>query len=244
MPAFLNRFKVLFFASRKFIVLFLLVLVSFTFFYFHLYTYLTLDTLKAYQALARHLTAAHYETAVFVYLLIFTGMVACAIPCATVLTLIGGFLFGLPAILYAEISTTAGGLILFLSVRSAIGPHIAARSAGWLKYMEQGFQSNAFHYLLTLRLVPIFPCWISNVASGVFNIPIRVFVTATMLGILPATIIYVLAGRSLDRLLLVKMPVLDIMFTPSVFLPLLGLAFLSLFPVIYKRIKKRPEDLR
>ena len=120
-----------------------------------------------------------------------------------------------------------------------MGTHVSARSSGWLKDMEHGFQHNAFNYLLTLRLIPIFPCWISNVAAGVFNISVQVYLTATTLGILPATIIYVFAGKSLDRLLANEnTPLINIMLTPSVLFPLLGLAILSLFPVIYKGLKK------
>jgi len=231
--------KNIFLASRKFFFLILLVLVSTAFFYFHLYEYLTLDTIKKYQSAALQLTTDHYKIAVSIYILIFTFMVACAIPCATVLTLIGGFLFGLTAIIYAVFCTTLGGMILFLSVRSAIGSQVAARSSGWLKDMEHGFQHNAFNYLLTLRLIPIFPCWISNVAAGVFNVPLRAFLIATSLGILPATVIYVLAGRSLDKLLTdEKTPLFNIILTPSVLFPLLGLAILSVFPVIYKKYRK------
>ena len=220
-------------------MLILLLLVSTAFFYFHLYDYLTLDTIKKYKMTALQLTSHHYKLAVTIYIFIFTFMVACAIPCATVLTLIGGFLFGISAIIYSVLCTTLGGLILFLSVRSAIGTHVSARSSGWLKDMEHGFQHNAFNYLLTLRLIPIFPCWISNVAAGVFNISVQVYLTATALGILPATIIYVFAGKSLDRLLANEnTPLINIILTPSVLFPLLGLAILSLFPVIYKRVKK------
>jgi uncharacterized membrane protein YdjX (TVP38/TMEM64 family) len=230
--------KNFFMASRKFLFLFLLVSVSTAFFYFHLYEYLTLETIKKYQTTATQLTTDHYKMAVSLYILIFTGMVACAIPCATVLTLIGGFLFGISAVLFAVFSTTFGGMILFLSVRSAIGSHLHTRSSGWLKDMEQGFQNSAFNYLLTLRLIPIFPCWISNVAAGVFNVSLKTFLMATCVGIFPATVIYVLAGRSLDKLLTnTNAPLLNIILTPSVLFPLIGLAILSIFPVIYKRMK-------
>jgi uncharacterized membrane protein YdjX (TVP38/TMEM64 family) len=230
--------KQFFVTGKKFILLILLLSIFTAFFYFHLYEYLTLDTIKKYHITAVRLTAEHFSLSISVYILIFTFMVACAIPCATIFTLLGGFLFGLSAIVFSVFSTTVGGMILFLSVRSAIGAHITARSSGWLKDMEDGFQRNAFNYLLTLRLIPVFPCWISNVAAGVFNVPLKTFLTATALGIFPATVIYVLAGRSLVKLLTdEKTPVLYIMMTPSVLFPLLGLAFLSLFPVIYKRIK-------
>jgi len=224
---------------RKYFFLGLLILASASFFYFHLYTYLTFNTLKIYQAAAQEWTTSHYKSAVSIYILIYVAMIACAIPCATLLTLLGGFLFGGIAIIYAVFSTTCGGLILYLTIRTTIGSRIAAKSSGWIKKMEKGFQQNAFNYILTLRLIPIFPCWISNIAAGVLNVPMKTFVSATVIGILPATSICVMAGRGLDKILADKnTPLISIILTPSVFFPLLGLAILSLSPVIYKSLKQ------
>lgn len=229
----------LFLSLKKFFLLGLIISAFIAFFYFHLYRFLTLNTLKVYQVAVQQWTATHYKSAVSLYILLFVVLVACAIPCATFLTLLGGFLFGSIALFYSEISITLGGLLLFLAIRTAIGPKIAAKSSGWIKKMEQGFQDNAFHYLLSLRLIPIFPCWVSNIAAGMLNVPLKTFLTATALGIFPATAIYVMAGQSLDMILNdSNAPLLNIIFTPPVLLPLLGLAILSLAPVLYKTLKK------
>lgn len=216
----------------------LLCVIFVAFFYFHLYEYFTLKTLKIYQLDIQLWTSTHYKAAVSLYLLTYITLIACAIPCATFLTLLGGFLFGSIAVLYSLFSTTCGGVILFLAVRFAIGSHISMRSSGWIKKMESGFQKNAFHYLLMLRLIPILPCWISNIAAGALNVPLKTFVFATILGLIPSTIIYVMAGESLDKLIVTAdTSFLNTILTPSVFLPLLGLAILSLFPIIYKHYK-------
>jgi len=226
-------------SMKKWLLLACLLIMLGIFFYFRLYHYLSFDILKKYQTVALLWTTEHYKTAVAFYLLIYTLMIACGIPCATVLTLLGGFLFGVIAIIYAVVSTTLGGTILFLAIRTAIGARIAAKSTGWIKKMEDGFQRNAFNYLLTLRLVPIFPCWISNIAAGALNVPLRTFISATILGIFPATLIYVMAGRSLDKVLNAnEAHFANLISNPSIFFPLLGLAFLSIFPVIYKKLKK------
>jgi uncharacterized membrane protein YdjX (TVP38/TMEM64 family) len=223
----------------RYTVLTLLVIIFISFFYFHLHDYLTLSALKFYQTEIQDWTIAHYYLAISLYIIVFTCLIACAIPCATFLTLLGGFLFDAPAIIYAEFSITVGGMILYLAVRTTFGSRLAEKSTGWIKKFEAGFRQDAFNYLLTLRLLPIMPCWVSNIAAGILNLPLRTFITATALGILPSTIIYVLAGRGLDTILTDnKTPVLNIIFTPSVLLPLIGLAALSLFPVIYRWIKK------
>lgn len=231
--------KYFFVSIRKFFLLGLLIIVFFTFFYFRLYQFLTLETLKTYQVVVQQWTTTHYKSAVSLYILSFIILVACAIPCATFFSLIGGFLFGSFALLYAEFSTVCGGLLLFLAIRTALGHRIAARTSGWVKKMEQGFQDNAFNYLISLRLIPIFPCWISNIAAGMLNVPLRTFLIATSLGILPATAIYVMAGQSLDTILAdTNVPLYSIITNSNVLFPLLGLATLSVLPVFYRIFKK------
>lgn len=228
----------LFTTFKKWFLLLFLALFLGLFYYLDLFHYLNLKTIRAYQVLAMHWATDHYEATVGIYISVFTLLIACGIPCATLLTLLGGFLFGAEAFFYALIGTTLGGMILYFAVKSAFGAPLAKRSTGWIKRIEQGFQQNAFSYILMMRLMPIFPCWISNISAGVLNIPLKTFVIATVIGIVPATFIYAMAGRSLDKLLTADQVNVSLVFMPSIFFPLLGLAILSLFPIFYKRMKK------
>lgn len=223
-------------STKKWILLSLLFLAFCIFYYFDFANYFTLATIKSYQYTASQWTDQHYLEATLIYLLMLSLLVACGIPCATVLTLLGGFLFGTIALVYAIVGTTLGGCILFYAIRSSIGEQIA-KSSGWIKNMEHGFQQNAFNYLLMLRLVPIFPCGVTNIAAGALNISLKIYVAATVIGIFPATFIYVMLGRGLDKFLSVQSPTLALFFTPSIFFSLLGLAILSILPVIYRGMK-------
>lgn len=232
--------KKFFLSLQKWLLLISLLCPFCAFFYFNLHQYLSFETIKTYQSFAQEWTANHYSAAVSIYLLVFSALIACAIPCGTILTLLGGFLFGTIAIIYSMLGTTIGGLILFFAIRTAFGARIAAKSSGWVKKLESGFQRNAFNYLLMLRLVPIMPCWVINISAGVLNVPIKTFIIATMLGIFPATVIYVMVGRGLDKFFFIdQSPCISNIITPSMLLPLLGLAFLSLFPVFYKTINRK-----
>lgn len=230
------------FSSLKEWSLLVFLLITFCgFFYFDLHHYLTFNTIRTYHAQAQEWTVLHYLPAVSLYVLTLTVLIACGIPCATILTLLGGFLFGTIAILYAILGITFGGILLFFAIRTAFGARIAEKSTGWVKKLEHGFQQNAFSYLLMLRLVPILPCWIINVSAGALNVRVNTFVGATVIGIFPATIIYVMVGRGLDKFFSAEQsPNLSMVLTPSIFFPLLGLAILSLFPVFYKVLKKTP----
>lgn len=227
---------------RKYFFLSVLAVLLICFFYFDLYDFFSLDTLKYYQSAIKNWTFQHYFLSISLYILIFSALIACAIPCATFLTLAGGFLFGMAAIFYSLFSISFGGMVLFLTVRTALGTHLANKSIGWIKKIEHGFKRNAFNYILALRLVPIFPCWITNVGAGILNVPLPTFLGATLLGVAPSSVIYVLAGRGLGKIFTDdKTPVQDILFTPAVMLPLIGLAVLSLIPVIYNLLKKSDD---
>jgi len=228
---------------KRWFLIGVLVLLLFLFYYFRLYQYLSFDAIRASQFTMKEWTAAHYLASLSLYLGLFILIIACGIPGATFLTIVGGFLFGPIAIVYSIFGTTLGGLVLFLAVRSAFGSIIKQKSTGWIKQMETGFQKNAFFYLLSLRLMPILPCWISNVSAGALNVPLLTFLSATVIGITPACIIYVLAGQGLDQFFASQTsPHLSTLLTPSIFFPLLGLAILSLFPVFYKGIRKLRQD--
>ncbi len=231
--------QTIFSVLRRWFLLGCLTLLFILFYYFRLHQYLSFDVIQSYQLIIKEWTMLHAVLAVSLYLLFFILMIACGIPGASILTVVGGFLFGSIAIFYSILATTLGGLLLFLAIRTAFGASIAAKSSGWIKKMEHGFQKNAFNYLLSLRLMPIFPCWISNIAAGALNVPIPTFLIATLLGITPAAIIYVMAGQGLNQFFASgKTPDFNLLLTPSLFFPLLGLAMLSLFPVFYKGIKQ------
>src|SRR5262245_35301987 len=123
-----------------------LIILLILFYYLGFHHYLTFEAIHTSQLFIKEWTENHAIYAVSLYVLSFSLMIACCIPGASVFTVLGGFLFGNIAIFYSVFSTTFGGLILFLSIRTAFGASIAEKSRGWIKTMEQGFQKNAFLY--------------------------------------------------------------------------------------------------
>lgn len=109
----------------------------------------------------------------------------------------------------------------------------------WMKVIEQGYKNNAFSYILFLRLIPVMPCWVSNISAGLLGVPVSTFLLATMIGVTPSTVIYVLAGRSLDQLVMDHEHYTALLLRPGILFPLLALAALSLFPVFYRLLKRR-----
>lgn len=224
----------------KWLPLLALFIVLFAFFYFHLYSYFSFKVLHQHQQELFTWTNQHYMLAVFLYIVIYTITVAASIPTAIFFTILGGYLFDVwPGTLYVVICDTVGGAIFFVAVQIAIGDWVAKKAGKWLKELEKGFQENAFNYLLTLRLIPIFPSWLLNIVAALLGMRLSAFIAATFIGIIPSTIIYTSLGHSLGAIFAHnQMPNTNVIFQPQMFLPLLGLAVLALLPVIYKSYKK------
>lgn len=203
------------------------------------YRYLTLPSLQHYHHFLKVWTEQHYFSAAIIYTALFTALIACGIPVATLLGLLGGFLFGHVGVIYAALGTTLGGIILYSAVKYSFAATIEKRQTQWLKKFEAGFKTHAFRYLLSLRLIPVLPCWVSNIAAGLFNVNFFAFATATLLGILPSTYIYVLTGRSLNILLLDKnFSTANLLLKPSISIPILLLIFMTLAPMLWKFLRK------
>ena len=165
------------------------------------------------------------------------------------MTLAGGFLFGtVSATIYVVVAATAGATAIFLAARHAFADYVDARAGPRVRAMEEGFRDNALSYLLVLRLVPIFPFWLVNLASALLGVPVRTFVVGTLVGIIPGSFVYAMLGAGLAGVIAAgQRPDLGILFKPEILGALIGLALLSLVPVLYKRIKRaraRPEPGR
>ena len=176
--------------------------------------------------------------------LAYAVMIAFSIPGGAVATIVGGFFFGLvTGSIAVVVSATVGATILFLAARSALGAVLRRKSEGWLHRMEEGFRENAFSYLMVLRLIPLFPFWLVNLVPAFLGVSLRTYVIATFFGIMPGSIVYVSLGNGIDALIKSGgSPDLGIVFKAEILLPLVGLAILSMLPVVYKRVQRRRSD--
>jgi uncharacterized membrane protein YdjX (TVP38/TMEM64 family) len=203
--------------------------------------YLSLDALAANRARLLDQVAKNAVVVVLAFIAVYAVSVALSVPGAAVLTIAGGFLFGTAlGALYAVIGATLGSIGIFLFVKTGLGDALATRAGSAVDRLRTGFQDNALGYLLFLRLLPIFPFFIVNLAAAILDVPLRTFAFATLIGIVPGSLVYASIGNGLGYVIDEKMEAdLGAIFAPEVFLPLAGLALLSLAPVVYKAIKRR-----
>ncbi len=176
--------------------------------------------------------------AVLVYILAYAALMTLMWIPASLCTLIGGFLFGAWfGTLYALIGATAGGVVVFLLARYGFaGFQPSGRSM--VAQLEAGFRADAFSYTLFLRLVPVVPFVVVNLVAAIVGVRLRTYTLATVLGILPATVIYANLGNGLGSLAGGGVD-FSVMKRLDIALPLLGLACLALVPAIYHASKRR-----
>ncbi len=226
---------------RRWLPLLLLLGLLGLFFGFRLDKYLSFTALRDHRTLLVLWTQTHYILAPLLFMVCYTIAVAISIPGAVFLTLAGGFLFGiLWGVVLVVFSATLGATLLFFAVRTALGEWLAKRASGWVERMSQGFQENAFSYLLTLRLTPLFPFWVVNIVPALLNVSAKTFIMATFIGIIPGSFVYVLVGNGLSQVFATKQtPNLGIIFEVQVLGPLLALAALSLIPTLYQFFSRK-----
>jgi uncharacterized membrane protein YdjX (TVP38/TMEM64 family) len=219
-----------------------------------LHHYLTFQALlenhEALQAYVRD----NVFTALLAYALLYIAVVGLSLPGATFLSVAGGLVFGwLVSAPVSIVSATVGALIVFQVIKSSFGASLAIRAGPVAAKLSQGFNADAFNYLLFLRLVPAFPFFAVNAAAALAGVSLRIFTLATLIGIIPGAFAFAWLGRGLDSIIQSQevahagcvarqgasnCPVtidLSSLVTPQLLVALCGLGLLALLPVILKK---------
>ena len=124
-----------------------------------------------------------------------------SIPGATVLTLLAGSLFGFVfGSILVSFASTIGATIAMLTARYLAKDYVQSKFSGRLEAINAGVEKEGALYLLSLRLIPAFPFFLVNLGIGLTKMPIRTFMWASQIGMLPLTLIYVYAGTSFTNL--------------------------------------------
>ncbi|MBN8290829.1 TVP38/TMEM64 family protein [Rhodobacter sp. NTK016B] len=205
---------------------------------------LTFDTLAQNREALLAFAAAHPVATPALFMASYLLIVAFSLPGATWATLTGGFLFGLfPGVFYNVTGATLGALALFLAVRRGFGRGLRARidaSDGRVRRLSDGIRANEVPMLMSMRLIPVVPFFVANLIPALLDVPARRFGWTTFVGILPGALVYTWIGAGLGAVFeRGERPDLSVIFEPYVLGPILGLAALSLLPVLINR-KRRP----
>ena len=185
------------------------------------------ESIKHRRDWLKHEVEQHLIITAAVYFGVYLAVAALSLPVSTAVSLVGGFLFDFwLGVLLVSFASTTGSTLAFLSSRYLFRDFVQRRFARWLDAANRGLEKDGPYYLLTLRLVPLVPFFIVNLVMGLSRMPARTFWWVSQLGMLPATCIYVNAGKQLGD---INSPQ-DIV---SLRL-LLSLALLGLAPLVFR----------
>jgi uncharacterized membrane protein YdjX (TVP38/TMEM64 family) len=219
--------------SKKAALLIFAVLAVGLFFWLDLERYLTLESLKANRQTLLDFYTTHTLATVAGFMAIYIIQTALSLPGAAILSLAAGAIFGtLMGTVYAVISASIGATLAFLVTRYLLRDFVLGRFGSRLEGMNSELEQRGFNYLLFLRLVPVFPFFLINLAAGLTRLPLRTFMLGTLLGIIPGGFVFVNAGASLATV-----TSLSGIATPRVLGSFALLGLFALLPVLYTKIK-------
>jgi uncharacterized membrane protein YdjX (TVP38/TMEM64 family) len=197
--------------------------------------YVNLETLKENRDFLLDYTIRHQALMALGAFVVYTVSTALSVPGGLVLSLAVGFLFGRWAgTLLIVCAATLGATLVFLAARYLFGDAARSRMAGLAEKINQGFTENAFNYLLFLRLVPLFPFWLVNLAPAFSGVKLRTYVLATAIGIVPGSFVFANLGQSLGRI-----HSLHDLLSPGLVGALALLGIFALVPVLVKKLRTR-----
>lgn len=164
---------------------------------------LSLELIKQHRDGLIAYTQAHYGRMLLICALVYMVSTAFSIPGGAVLSLGVGLLFGRwMGTLLTVVSSSVGATLVFLAARfvfaDTVRRHLAQYPAA--TRILDGFQQDAFNYLLFLRLVPLFPFWLVNLVPAITRIDTRTYFWATIIGVIPGSFVYVNLGQSLGEI--------------------------------------------
>ena len=203
--------------------------------------YITFDALREHRSWLLDQVQNNTLITAITFMAIYIVAVAFSLPGGAVLTIVGGFMFGLAlGTTFVVVSATIGATALFLVAKTTIGDALKAKMGPWLQKMEQGFQENAFNYLLAMRLIPIFPFFVVNLVPAFLGVRLKTYFFATLFGIIPGSVVFIQVGAGLGSIFDSgeEFSTTGIL-TTDVVLALVGLAILSLLPILYRKFRQR-----
>jgi uncharacterized membrane protein YdjX (TVP38/TMEM64 family) len=228
------------------ILFFLLIVLSLIAYFSGFDEYFSLSELQQHHVNIKNFITLHPKLAPCLFIVLYTIITTLALPVDTFLVILGGYLFSEPcSLIYVVIGSSTGATCLFLVAKTAMGGFFFKWASPFLKKLEKGFQRNAAFYMLSLRLAPIFPFWLANISPAFFGIPLFTYYWTTLIGVIPFAFVFTQVGTGLSAVMDAHQSLtIENIFNTNVKIALLGLAILSLFPLIFGLVQKEDNSIK
>nr|WP_320726620.1 TVP38/TMEM64 family protein [Enterobacter sp. 118C5] len=183
------------------------------------------------QALLSYVDRAPLRSAL-IFFALYVAVSALSIPGAAALTLLGGVLFTLwEGTVLVSFASTLGATLAMLASRYLLRDWVQRRFARQMATVNAGMARDGAGYLFALRLMPLFPFFLVNLLMGLTRITVRRYWWVSQLAMLPATVIFLNAGRELGKVTSLR----DILSPGVVF----AFTLLGLLPLVTRRLFSR-----
>ena len=196
---------------------------------FHLDQYLTLSSLKGSLDQLKALYKSHRLMVIAGYFVVYVLTTSLSIPGAAPLGIAGGALFGFwTATLVVSFASTIGATLACFVSRFLLRDWLQSKFGDKIAKINEGIEKEGAFYLFTLRLIPVFPFWMINLAMGLTKMSLIKFYWVSQIGMLPGTMVFVNAGKELA-----KIDSLKGIFSPSL---IISFALIGIFPITVKKL--------
>jgi uncharacterized membrane protein YdjX (TVP38/TMEM64 family) len=209
--------------------------------------YVSLESLKENRETLAAMVADNFALVFIGFIALYALLVGISFPGASFLSIFGGFLFGSIFGGFAVVvGATIGATAIFLAARYAFGDALSKKAGPYMKKFEAGLKENELSYLFILRLIPAFPFFIVNIVPALFDVKIRNYVLTTFFGIIPGSFVYASVGAGVGAVFDSgeDLQLSGLMLQPKIIVPIVGLIALSLLPILYKKFKGAPAEVK
>jgi len=232
---------------RKVVIILLLIIAAFGLIFFS--EWISFEALKENRAEIAEFRDKNFTLSIISFWIFYVTLVVFALPGAAVASVSGGFLFGLGAGLLINITAAStGAALLFLLVRYGIKSFNYNKSntlnSNFVIQIKNALVTNQISIMLILRLVPVVPFFLANILPALVGVRLFNFIWTTIIGIIPGGIVFtwigVGVGEVFDRN---EYPNLELLFSPVILGPILGLVALLFLPMIMRRSGIVPKTI-
>ena len=232
---------------RKAVIILLLIIAAFGLIFFS--EWISFEALKENRAEISEFRDKNFTLSIVIFWVFYVILVVFSLPGAAVASVSGGFLFGLGAgSLINVTAASTGATLLFILVRYGVKSFNYNKSntfnSNIVFRIKNALTINQVSIMLVLRLVPVVPFFLANILPALVGVRLFNFIWTTIIGIIPGGIVFtwigVGVGEVFDRN---EYPSLELLFSPVILGPILGLVGLLLLPIILRRSGIMPKTI-
>ena len=228
--------------SKKISILFLLIFfVILWIIYFLNKDFFQLETFFFNLDFIQNFISQNYLLSIFTFLILYSFLILCNFPFASLLSMINGFLFGTwIGGTISLIGGTLGAFGIFIIAKNFFSDFIKNKFLNKYSYIENYFNKNDLELMTLIRIVPAAPFFIQNlILAGLGANNIKFFFT-TLFGLAPWSFIFGSIGQGLEEIFITKTELsFSLIVQPEYLIPLGFIAFLIVMIILFKKKFKK-----